>query len=50
MGHFDRLRSDLENNGAKSKIMRIGVFREDESEAQTVLSEVTDFASRLTLF
>jgi hypothetical protein len=47
-GYLETFKNDLAENGAGSKLMRLGVFR-NQDEASEVLSEVTQFANQLHL-
>lgn len=49
-GRLERLKADLESNGAHSKLMRLGIFKNGEAEAQSVLNEVIEFAGKLSLW
>jgi hypothetical protein len=49
-GHLERLKTDLESNGLQSKLMRLGIFKNGEAEAQSVLKDVTEFAGKLNLW
>ncbi|MBP6555730.1 MAG: hypothetical protein KA233_08620, partial [Novosphingobium sp.] len=49
-GRLERLKADLESNGKQSKLMRLGIFKNGEAEAQAVLDEVIEFAGKLNLW
>ena len=49
-GRLERLKADLEANGEDSKLMRLGVFKNGQSEALSVVDEVIEFAGKLHLW
>jgi hypothetical protein len=50
VGHLERLKNDLEANGVRSKLMRLGIFKNGPTEAHSVLDEVIEFAGKLNLW
>lgn len=47
---IQRLKDDLDTHSARSRIMRLGIFRSGDAEADTVISEVAKFSKELRFY